>query len=296
MRQKLKKIAEFVLYGVLWIFIFCMIVALKEPHGPLDYFDPEYANPYAGVTFPPPQNMTAASFQAMPQCVREGLNGSDAGTCLKDTAQWQKDMRKIYGYISRADVAVGRIMRALRESGLDDNTVAMHISDNGSFVGAHGLVGKWMMYEESIRVPLIVRDPRVGPEGRRRRRKEMALNIDVAPTVLSMAGVDAPAGMQGLDLRPFLKETGAAGREEWYYEHTFATAKERGERPIPASEGVRTRRWKYIRYTSEQPVLEQLFDLEADPHEEQDLAREPDQAARLKEMRAKCDEYRTSLA
>ncbi len=120
---------------------FCLIVALKEPHGPLDYFDAEFKAPYATSAIPPPENLTRKSFAALPERVRDGLNGSPKW--LEDPATYQAAMRKEYAYISRADLAVGRICRGLKERGLDENTVIVHISDNGSLDGAHGLAGKW---------------------------------------------------------------------------------------------------------------------------------------------------------
>lgn len=269
---------------------FCLIMALKEPHGPLDYFDPEFENPYADAIIPAPANMTRRSFEALPEWVRRGLNASPRW--LEDPASYQQQMRAIYAYISRADLAVRQVMGALEELGLDRSTVVIHSSDNGSMEGAHGLSGKWLMYEESIRVPLIIRDPRL-PVSARGRRAQMVLNIDLAPTFLAMAGLPVPSGMQGMDLQPLLRDAAAPGREDWYYEHVYTTPPSR--RPIPKCEGVRTGRRKYIRFTEPQPPLEQLFDLAEDPREERDLAKDPAQAETLAQLRARCDEYRASL-
>ncbi len=148
------------------------------------------------------------------------------------------------------------------------------------------------MYEESIHVPLIVRDPRL-PVEKQGRRSQMVLNIDVAPTILAMAGVPAPESMQGQNLQPLLLEPNAKGREDWYYEHVYNTTGSR--KRIPKSEGVRTEQWKYVRYTELQPPLEQLFDLVADPREERDLISDPAQAATLTKLRGRCDEYRGTL-
>ena len=81
-------------------------------------------------------------------------------------------------------------MAALAELGLDQNTVVIFTSDHGALRGAHGLTGKWIMYEESIRIPLIVHDPRLPQSLRGTRREQMVLNIDMAPTLLEMAGLD----------------------------------------------------------------------------------------------------------
>lgn len=188
---------------------FCLIVALKEPHGPLTYADPEFQPPYANATIPAPVNLTRESFAAVPEAVRTGLN--DSSSWLENPEKFQTSVRKVYSYVHRADIAVGRICRALKEKGLDENTVIIHISDNGHMEGAHALDGKWVMYEESIHVPLIIRDPRL-PAATQGRRSQMALNIDLAPTILAMAGVPVPAGVQGQDLQPFLKDAKTKGR------------------------------------------------------------------------------------
>jgi arylsulfatase A-like enzyme len=269
---------------------FCLIVAFKEPHGPRNYYDPEFKDPLANSTIPQPSNLTRASFDALPESVRSGLNAIPQW--LQKPEAFQTEMRSEYALIARSDLAIGEICQALKDQGLDDNTVIIHLSDNGSMDGAHALEGKWLMYEESIRVPFIIRDPRL-PASTRGRRQQMALNIDVAPTILAMASVPVPAGMQGMDLQPVLRDATTKGRKDWYYEHVYTPGD--GRRDIPKSEGVRTERWKYIRYTEPNPPLEQLFDLAADPHEEKDLARDPAQASILKTLRARCDEYRATL-
>jgi arylsulfatase A-like enzyme len=120
----------------------------------------------------------------------------------------------------------------------------------------------------------------------------MVLNIDLAPTILSLAGVPVPAGMQGTNLTSLLANPATKGREDWYYEHLYSDPT---RRPIPKSEGVRTDRWKYTRYTEPNPALEQLFDLTTDPGEEKDLAGDPAHRDVLAQLRTRCDEYRVSL-
>jgi len=271
---------------------FCLTVALKEPHGPWNYFDPDVPDEYAGVTIPPPPTFTQAAFDALPEFIQNSLNGATGRRWLQDPELYQKWIRTDYRLMTRADLAVGKIMDALRHSGLDRNTVVIFTSDNGEFQGAHGLTGKWLMYEESIRVPLIIRDPRLPPSSRGRRCEAMALSIDLAPTMLGLAGVPVPAGMQGRDLRPLLRGEDVAWRDDWYYEHTYANPP---VHRIPKTEGVRTERWKYTRYTDFTPAYEQLFDLATDPRELQNLADDPVHAEMLKKLRVRCDEYREQL-
>lgn len=183
-------------------------------------------------------------------------------------------------------------MAALRDLGLDRNTVVIFTSDNGQMQGAHGLTGKWPMYEASIRVPLIIRDGRLPAELRGRRYDEMVLGIDLAPTMLALAGVPIPDSMQGMDLGPLVRGEPTVWREDWYYEHVYARPP---QHQIPKCEDVRTVRWKYIRYTDFSPPYEQLFDLAADPREETDLARDPAHSGVLTQLRARCDHYHQTL-
>ena len=173
--------------------------------------------------------------------MRRGLNAIPEW--LQNAEAFETELRASYALISRSDLAIAQISRTLKEQGLDDNTLIVQMSDNGVFNGAHALEGKWLMYEESIHVPLIIRDPRL-PVSTRGRRQQMALNIDPAPTIPAMVGEPPPAGMQGTDLQPLLRDATAQGREDWYYEHVYAP--EPGRRAIPKSEGVRTERWKHI--------------------------------------------------
>jgi arylsulfatase A-like enzyme len=184
-------------------------------------------------------------------------------------------------------------MDALEDCGLSENTIVIYSSDHGSMLGAHGLTGKWIMYEESIRVPLIIRDPRLPARQRGRRCDKMVLSIDLAPTMLSLAGAPIPNAMQGLDLTPLLRNESVAWRDDWYYEHVYNTRPPR--RPIVKCEGVRTERWKYTRYPETTPVAEQLFDLEQDPHEQRNLAEDEAHAQTLLTLRKRCGEYRNDL-
>jgi arylsulfatase A-like enzyme len=147
------------------------------------------------------------------------------------------------------------------------------------------------MYEESIRVPLIVVDPRLPEESRGKVSDALALNLDVAPTMLDFAGVDAPARMQGKSLRPLLRDPRAGLRDDFFYEHRYRTP----GHPIERTEGVRGTRWKYIRFIDQDPVHEELYDLEADPHETRNLAADPAHRATLERLRVRWREYVRTL-
>ncbi len=184
-------------------------------------------------------------------------------------------------------------MAALRRLNLDGNTVVIFTSDNGSLRGAHGLWGKWIPYEESIRVPPIVRDPRAPVASRGGTRDQMTLNTDIAPTILGLAGLPPAEAMQGRGLGPILQDGKIAGRDDWYYEHTYNPNPPR--LPIAPSEAVRTRQWKYARYTKETPAFEQLFDLEKDPGERHNLAGHSAHQLTLAKLRTRCAALRAAV-
>lgn len=271
---------------------FLLMMALPEPHGqagPWNYRDPDFK--LDPPTVPPqrPKTMTQAALDRMPQAIRDSRNDSGFKAYEKG---YEKYMATVRDYTARTDLAVGRVLQALRDLKLEENTVVIFTSDNGSMWGAHGLSGKWNMYEESIRVPLMIRDPRL-PASTRGHRNQMVLNIDIAPTVVAMAGLSLATEMQGMDLGPMLRDPEAQGRTDWYYEHDVGS--ESQGKPLPRCEGVRSEQWKYIRYKDTEPLQEELFDLQNDPLEEKNLAKEVTHAATLAKMSARCDELRKSL-
>ena len=184
--------------------------------------------------------------------------------------------------ISGVDRNVGRIAAALQRHELARDTVIIFASDHGMYYGERGLSDCWQLNEQPLRVPLIVCDPRRDPGGWR--RTDLALNIDVAPTILDLAGVPVPDLMQGRSLVPLFEDDPAPGwRTEFFCEHLF----ERSD--IPRSEGCRTEHTKYLRYFEQDPVYEELYDLRTDPDESVNLATDPRHAQLLAEMRRRCD-------
>lgn len=272
---------------------FCLTVAFKEPHGPWNYFDPQVPDVYEKAEIPPPATFSQQDYDAQPQFLHDSLNGDNSQRWLNDRAQYNQYLRNFYRLITRADQAVGQILAELRRLDLHDNTVVIFSSDHGSLLGAHGLSGKWIMYEDSIRVPLIVYDPRHPPRNKMERCEEMALSIDLAPTILDLAGVEIPATMQGKSLVPLVWGEAKPWRSSWYYEHVYNTNPPRS--PIVQTEGVRTKQWKYVRYPDVDPPYEQLFDLQADPPERVNLASLPVHSDRLHSFRSQCDNYRREL-
>src|SRR5262249_34594819 len=144
--------------------------------------------------------------------------------------------------VSAADDNVGRLLDALDELKIADDTVVIFASDNGYYLGEHGLGDKRSAYDESLRIPFLVRYPRLGRKGQT--ADEMVLNIDLAPTRLDFAGVAAPKEMQGQSFRPLLEGKPVVWRKAWFYEYFL----ERGYPAIPTLLAVRTETAKIIKY------------------------------------------------
>ncbi len=177
--------------------------------------------------------------------------------------------------------SVGDIFHALQETGQLDKTVIVFASDNGYFYGEHGLsVERRLAYEESIRMPLLVRYPRLIKAGTV--RDEFALNIDLAPTLLALAGAPVPANMQGRSLVPLLKRERLKWREsfliEYYSDRVFPRMLQMGYKAL------RTGRWKYIHYL-ELEGMNELYDLKTDPYEMKNLIDQPGAQKALVEMK-----------
>jgi arylsulfatase A-like enzyme len=188
------------------------------------------------------------------------------------------------------DRSVGKIVGALDRLKLTDNTLVVYSSDHGMFLGEHGLSGKWLMHEESIRIPLIVRYPPVTAPLAGKRLDQMALNIDIAPTLVDLAGGKVPAVMDGRSLRPLLGGTAVKWRDDFFYEHHY----HHGGR-IPRTEGVHTPRWAYMTYFDVQPKYEELYDLKRDALQEHNLADKKAHHARLEEMRRLYQRHASAL-
>ena len=188
-----------------------------------------------------------------------------------------------YRTLAAVDESVGQVLDALQTQGLADNTVIIFAGDNGFFLGEHRRPDKRLAYEESMRIPFLVGGAGVTKPGRT--AAKMALNIDVAPTLLDLAGVKAPATMQGRSLKPFLVSTKPKPwRDAFLYEYF----KEDWLPGIPTMFAVRTETAKYVRYPDIND-LDELYDLKQDPHEMKNLARDPVHAAQAAKMRATLD-------
>jgi N-acetylglucosamine-6-sulfatase len=166
------------------------------------------------------------------------------------------------------DESVGRILAALDAKGILDNTLVVFMGDNGFAFGEHGLIDKRTAYEESMRVPLLMRCPKIFPAGRA--LPQVVANIDLGPTFLDIAGVKAPANMDGSSYLPLLEgRTNVPWRDGVLYEYYW----ERDFPQTPTVHALRTEEWKYIRVQGLWD-LDELYNLKTDPLETKNLAQD----------------------
>ncbi len=280
---------------------FCLTLAFFATHAedsnPLQFLpQPESMELYKDITVPVAANATEESFRRLPEFVANEKNeGRNRWHWRFDTPQkYQTMMKNYYRLATEVDSTCGRVIEELREQGVLDNTLVIFTTDNGYYHAEHGLGDKWYPHQESIRVPLIVLDPRMKPDDAGLVNDEFTLSVDLAPTILLAAGIQPPETMQGRDISPlYLADDSAEDQPQWrdefFYEHPMFKRTDF----IPASEALVRKDWKYFYWPEFD--REQLFDLKADPMEENDLVADPAQADRLAEMRSRFAELKEAV-
>lgn len=208
----------------------------------------------------------------------------------RDLTRWkyQRYVRDYLRTIASMDDQIGRLLDELDRLGVADETIVVYASDQGFFLGEKGWFDKRWMYEESLRMPLLVRWPSVTEPGSE--STALVQNLDLAQTFLDVAGIDAPAAMQGRSLVPLLQGKSRDREREAIYYHYYEYP---AVHSVMRHEGVRTDRYKLIHhYWANQWAL---FDLKRDPRELHNVYGHPDYAqvsARLKErLQALKDRY-----
>jgi arylsulfatase A-like enzyme len=273
---------------------FCMSVSFKAPHvqdrDPRQFIiHPRYKPYYSDVKIPVPETADPQYWNSFPDFFRTEENIARERWHLRFATpeMYQESVKNYYRLITGVDDVVGRMVNKLEEMELADNTVIIFMGDNGFYLGEHGLAGKWYGHEESIRVPLIVYDPRQAEKLKGAKPEQIALNIDIAPTILSLAGIEAPQTMQGEDLMRIAGDV-IPEREDFFYEHTFM-----GSPGIPKVEGVVRKDLKYMKFNEHD--YEELYDLKQDPREKQNLAGNPAYQDKLIKMRRRYDELKEKV-
>jgi arylsulfatase A-like enzyme len=238
---------------------FFAVIGYKAPHSPYDRHDGQTRDYDAVEARPVPNLGRLPGFVPGADTTRKPLDATEL-------------IRNYFRMLDNIDANIGRVLDALDREGLAANTLVVFTSDNGYFLGEHGVGDKRLAYEESIRVPLLARWPGRIPAGRT--SEAMALNIDFAPTFLELAGAIAPDRLQGLSLTPVFADPAKELRACYFYEYF----REKPEHLQPTVFAVRTRTQKLIHYP-ETPDRGELFDLAADPFELKNLIDDPARAA-----------------
>lgn len=238
---------------------------------------------YEDRTIPPPRLGDPAIYERHPDFLKQSINRERFFWGYDTPEKYQTNLRAYFRMISGIDRAVARVIAALEQAGLADNTIIVYSADNGYYLGDRGFQGKWSHFEESLRVPLIVYDPRLPKAQRGKVVPQMALNVDLPATFLDWAGVTKPAKYEGRSLAPIVQGRAPADwRTHFFAEHVDLA-------PTLTWEGVRGERYVYARYFDQKPAFEFLHDLQTDPDELRNLATDPAHAETLRKMRALCD-------
>jgi N-acetylglucosamine-6-sulfatase len=199
-----------------------------------------------------------------------------------DTATTEENVRDRWRCLLAVDDSVRRVWAALEATGQLNRTLIVFTSDNGYFYSEHGLGGKHGPYEEAIRIPMFMRLPDAIQAGRT--ADALALNIDIAPTLLECAGVSPPRTMSGRSLWPLVTNAPYTPRTAFLAEFFVGAGADVTAR-FPDWQAVRGLRWKYVRY-DQYPGMAELYDLQSDPFELKNLIHDPVAARPVAEMKA----------
>ena len=269
---------------------FCLSISFSAPHAhdgawegiKKQYFwQEEVDNYYRDTVIPGPNNASDDRFAALPKEVREGFNRARWFWRYDSKERYQQSLKGYYRMIGGVDRELGKIREILTKKGIAENTIIVWMGDNGYFLGERQMAGKWLMYDNSVRVPLIIYDPRVK---KHHDVEDMVANVDLAATILDFSGVKSDLKTHGISLVPYVYNGSSKDkRKELMIEHLWDF------QPIPSSEGIRTEQWKYFRYRTIK-ATEELYDLENDPQELNNLASNTKYKIILQNMRDKLDQ------
>lgn len=281
---------------------FMMMVHHKAPHSPHDPA-PRHKDLYANTTFPEPDTLFDDYTGRMPEKIADSLRSSrllinrypEYKKLVNKAGSDKENLKEIYqaymkGYlrlVASLDENVGRLLDAVEHMGLAKNTIVIYTSDNGFFLGEHGFMNKMWIYEPAIHLPFIMRYPDHLAPG----STENALLswVDVAPTLIELAGGNAPKEMDGRSFKPLVDGEPITPRKEIFYEF-FADGH------APKHHGLRTERYKIAHYTSFKKAkgfrpMWELFDLKSDPNEMNNIINDPKYRTIVEELKTRLKKY-----
>ncbi len=256
---------------------FLLTVSLLNPHDicEFDKFEGFKKIVPTDPALLPPLRANVHDTETLPSALTSDVRKTKS----KSDLEWRQYQWLYYRLVESSDKLLGQVLAALDESGLNSNTIVVFTSDHGEMMGAHQMVTKEKLYEESAAVPLIIAPPNATP---RVDQQHLVIGLDIMPTFLDYAGIEAPASLRGRSLRPVVE--GNAG--EW---REFVAA----ETMEPEARMIRTARYKYICY-GEGDHREQLFDMQSDPGELRNLINDVTLAAEVARHRTLLQDWMKS--
>lgn len=262
---------------------FCLSVSFKAPHKPVGP-DPSYNHVYEGKTFTKPCNYGKEGAAHLPEQAKSDRQYQRLFQRWEGE-EYDQALGKYYQQIYGVDVAVGMILNELKSQGIEKNTVIIFTSDNGYFCGSHGMGGKVLPYEEGSRAPLIIYDPNSKVAGKKLRSHALTGNIDMAPTILDLAGLPVPEQMDGESLVPILEDAGKKVKDHQLFIQVW------GQDAVQ-SMSVVWENYKYIYwyYAEGMEPVEELYDLDQQCLEMNNLADDPEFFNVLEKMRSLYDD------
>ncbi|TLX71835.1 sulfatase [Labilibacter sediminis] len=256
---------------------FCLSISFKAPHGPVSP-DPDFDHVYAGKVFTEEENYWRDKGEHLSQQSKQGRQYKKLGDHWKPE-KYDVSLAKYYQLIYGIDQAVGMILEELKKQGLDENTIIMYTTDNGYHCGAHGFGGKVLPYEEGSRAPLLIYAPNA--KGNGSVSNALTSNIDMAPTMLELAGIEVPANMDGVSLVPLLEKPNKEVKDHDILIQAW------GENPTHCLSVVADEyKYLYWFYGKEMEPVEELFYLKDDEGEMNNLINEAAHAKQLSKMRS----------
>lgn len=267
---------------------FCMSVFFKAPHRPVQP-DPMFDSVYKDTKFHKLPNYGREAGKHLAPHSRKGRQYprfEEWGYSEDET--YQEALRKYNQLIYGVDYSIGMILEELKKLNIDDNTVIIFSSDNGYFNGSHGLGSKVLPYEESVRCPLIISDPRNRKMAKMRKTDMLSANVDIPATILDIAGVDIPEVYDGKSLVPILEDTSKSVRSSVPITQVWGPKETHSFSVI--NQGYKYIYWFYEDEKQGLKPTEELFDLKNDPFEMVNLVNGSKYALKLSEMRELYDE------
>jgi len=268
---------------------FCLLIWFVAPHEPF-FRARRHLDLYRGTVIPKPATFDddLKGYPGKPKGFIDAENKIGTTPTHPACGSLEGIVKDYYSGLVAVDENIGRVLSYLGKKKILEDTAIVHSSDHGYFLGEWRMFDKRLMHEPSIRIPMMVRYPKRIPAGTV--RTEAVLDVDIAPTLLDLAGLPIPAHMQGKSMLPLAKAPDPAFRPEWYYEY-YEWPNPEAVRPC---RGIRTDRYKLIHYVLDPQEFE-LYDLQADPQETKNLYGLSQYASLQKHLLERLEKLRSKL-